>query len=59
MKIITVVFNTYIKTVLNFCGICSIHHINFNKIYSVTDKSYHYNYIIMLFTFPLYRLNDL
>ena len=59
MKIISSVFNTYIKTVLHFCGICSIHHINFNKIFSLTDKSYHFNYAVILFSFPLYRLNDL
>lgn len=59
MKIISNVFNTYIKTVIHFCGISAIHHINFNKIFSITDKSYLFNYAIMLFAFPLYRLNDL
>lgn len=58
-KSIAVLFNIYVKTIIHFCGVSNIHHINFNKLELAQDKPYFFNYILVLFTFPLFKLNSL
>jgi hypothetical protein len=55
MRKLVLTFNMYIKTILLFCDVCRVHHINFNKLLNVADKSYFYNYFLLLFCIPLYH----
>lgn len=59
MKKLVLTFNMYIKTILLFCGVCRVHHINFNKLLNITDKSYIFNFFLLLFCIPLYHLADI
>jgi len=59
IKKLSLVFNSYIKTLLHFCQVCEIYHINFNKLLNVIDKTYIYTFFLMLFCLPLYRLANI
>ena len=59
IKKLSLVFNSYIKTLLHFCQVTEIYHINFNKLLNVIDKTYIYSFFLMLFCLPLYRLANL
>lgn len=59
IKKLSLVFNTYLKTLLHFCQVCDIYHINFNKLLNIIDKTYIYSFFLMFFCLPLYRLANL
>lgn len=59
IKKLSLVFNSYMKTLLHFCQVCEIYHINFNKLLNIVDKTYIYSFFLMLFCLPLYRLANL
>ena len=35
MKNISIIYNMYIKTIIHFCGITQIHHVNFAKFLNI------------------------
>jgi len=59
MKKLALIFNMYIKTILKFCYVGRVQHIDFNKLMNITDKAYILNFVMLLFCIPLYRLEDI
>lgn len=59
MKKLSLIFNMYIKTILKFCSVCRVEHIDFNKLMNIMDKAYILNFSMLLLCIPLYRLEDL
>lgn len=58
-KTVSVIYNNYIKTMVHFCGVSSIHDINFTKLQVMHDRNYTFNYFIILFIFPIYQMGKI